>query len=272
MTKDELTKLGVPPELHEDATLKEIKDVPTALKVLVDTKAFVGNSIRIPTKDAGEAALKEFREKLKEKIPTLVDIPSDDAEFAKVEDSLYERLGKPKEVKGYPSLTDLKIQVPEGVKLDEDELRAEALALGLTKRQFAAMAAKVVERTTKAVQANSENRKALRTELGEAFEERLLAAAATAKKLGEPEDVVNGIKTGTVDPATARRWINVAKAMGTEPNDLGADGGGSGKLTPAEAEAQIAELFSNPDYLSGKRPDLVAKMVKLHEIAYPGAA
>lgn len=272
MTKDELTKLGVPVELHEDPTLKDIKDVSAAFKVLVDTKAFMGNSIRIPTKDAGEAAIKEFHDKLRERVPTLVEIPSDDVEFAKVEDSLYEKLGKPKEVKGYPSLTDLKLVLPDGVKLNEDDLRAEALALGLTKRQFAVMAGKVVDRTTKAHEVNGEHRKALRTELGEAFEERLLSAAATARKLGEPEDVVNAIKLGTVDPATARRWINVAKAMGTEPNELGNEGGGSGKMTPGEAQARIGELFGNPDYMSGKRPDLVEKMVKLHEIAYPSEA
>lgn len=275
MTKDELTKLGVPPELHEDATLKEIKDVPTAMKVLVDLKSYQGQSIRIPSKEAGAEALAEFHTRLKEKVPSLIDVPTDEAELGKVEDVVLARFGKPKEAKAYPSLTDAKIEVPEGVKIDEDNLRELAFKLKLTKSGYLELARSTVAEQTKRTQLGSENRKALKTELGEAFEERLLAAASIAKKLGADEATIQAVKTGAADPALTRQYLAAAKLAGTEGEGFGGTtGGGQGKLTPAEAEAKFNEILRNPALFDGSDPthnDVVAKRDYYAKIAWPGA-
>lgn len=275
MTKEELTKLGVPPELHEDATLKEVKDVPTALKMVVDLKAYQGSSIRIPNKDAGEEVRKEFEAKLRERVPNLVEVPTDEEALAKVEPTLFERLGRPKDAKGYPSLKDAKIEVPEGVTVDEEALRTTAGRLGLTKKQYVELARGAVEETTKVTQLRSENRAKLKTELGDAFEERLTAAAATAKKLGADDKLVTAIQRGAVEPEVAKLWINAAKSIGAEGSGLGTGGrgGGEGKMTPAEAEAAIQEMMRNSALFDGSHPDnqrLTRKFEELHKIAYPG--
>lgn len=275
MTSEELAKLGVPPELHGDATLKEIKDVPTAMKVLVDLKAYQGSSIRIPSKEAGAEALAEFHARLKEKVPSLIDVPSDEVELGKVEDVVLGRFGKPKEAKAYPSLADSKIDVPEGVKIDEDGLREMAFKLKLTRSGYLELARSTVAEQTKRAQLSSESRKALKAELGEAFEERLLAAAAIAKKLGADDATVQAVKTGAVDPALARQYIAAAKLAGTEGEGFGGNNGnGGGAITPAEAEAKFNEILRNPALFDGSDPthnDVVAKRDYYAKIAWPGA-
>jgi hypothetical protein len=274
MTSEELTKLGVPPELHGDATLKEIKDVPTAMKVLVDLKSYQGQSIRIPSKEAGAEALAEFHARLKEKVPSLIDVPTDETELGKVEDVVLGRFGKPKDAKGYPSLADAKIELPEGVKIDEDNLRELAIKLKLTKSGYLELARSTVAEQTNRVQLGSEHRKALKTELGEAFEERLLAAASIAKKLGADDATVQAVKNGAADPALTRQYLAAAKLAGEEGGGLGGNsGGGNGKLTPAEAEQKFNEILRNPALFDGADPthaDLVAKRDYYAKIAWPG--
>jgi hypothetical protein len=274
MTKEELAALKVDPSLHDDPTLKEIKDIPTALKVLVDTKAHVGASIRIPGPDAGEADRTAFRERLMKSVPDLVELPADPTKFQAAEGQIFERLGRPKEAKEYPSLKDAKIELPEGVKVDEDQLRSYAHKLGFTKKQYATFAAEAVKERASLVALQSEARAALKKELGDAFDDRLTAAAVAAKKLGASEEMVNALKSGNVPAEQAKLWIGVAKSMGTEGGEFRQqEGGGSGKMTPDEAKTQIEEMYRNPAIHQKDHPDRVRleqKLVKLHEIAYPG--
>src|SRR5574341_618151 len=119
MKREELEALKVAPELLDDATLREVPDVPTALKVLVDIKAHVGASIRVPGPDAPEADRKAFRDKLREKVPELVEVPADPTKLTpELEAPVLERLGRPKEHKGYPSLKDAGVELVEGAGID----------------------------------------------------------------------------------------------------------------------------------------------------------
>lgn len=274
MTKEELTALKIPEELHTNATLLEVKDIPTLAKVLVDTKAMVGSSIRIPGKDAGEADVKAFKEKMRAAVPDLVEVPADPVKFAEVEGMLFEKLGRPKNAKEYPGLKDSKIDVPDEIKVDETELREIGHKLGMTKKQYLTFAKGVVDEKIKGAQLTSEARGALKKELGEAFDDRLTAAAAAAQKLGASEAMVTALRTGNVPAEQARIWINVAKSIGTEGAELGRDGGGGdgkGRMTPAEAKDQIAELYRNPalhDKNHSEQKRLTEKLLKLTEIAY----
>ncbi len=274
MKREDLIALKVAPELLDDATLREVPDVPTALKVLVDTKAHVGASIRVPGPDAPEADRKAFREKLRERVPELVEVPADPAKLTpEAEAPVFERLGRPKEAKGYPSLKDAGVELADGVRVDEELLRSQAHKLGLTRRQYVELARGVVAERAREVASRSEARQALRRELGEAFDDRLSAAAAVAKKFGAPEETVAAIKAGNVPADYARQWIGVAKAVGQEGGELGGQGdGGGGRMTPAEAREQIDELRRNPALRDPRDPrhdDLVAKLHKLTGVAYP---
>lgn len=271
MTPEEMTKFGVPAELHTEPSLAEIKDLAALATSYVHTKKLVGASIRIPGKDAGDAAHKEFREKLKSSVPDLIELPSDPTKFAEVEGSIFERLGKPKDAKEYPALKDSKIEIPDGVKIDEDQLRALGHKLGMTKKQYLAFASNVLEERTKEATLSSEARKALKTELGEAFDDRLLAAAHAAQAAGLPEDFVTRLRTGNVPPEQARGWIAVAKMTGQKGSEFKDGEGGEGKMSKAEALDAIAELRKNPALNERNHPEhkrLVKRLGELGEIAY----
>jgi hypothetical protein len=275
MTKDEMVAFKIPEEFHANPTLLEAKDVPSLAKMLIDTKAHVGASIRIPGADAGDEDKKAFREKLQKAVPDLVEVPADPAKFAEVEGMIFERLGRPKDQKEYPSLKDAKIEVPPEIKIEEADLRARAHALGMTKKQFVKFAGEVVQEKIKASQLTSEARATLKKELGDAFDERLLAAAAAVKKMGGSDAEVDAIRTGNVPPHVARQWIAVAKSIGAEGSEFGREGGGGTRMTPAEAQAQIAELYKNPALTEKNHPEnkrLAEKLVNLHRIAYPETA
>jgi hypothetical protein len=272
MTKEELAAAKVPEALHENPLLKEVKDLATLAQVAVDVKSYQGTSIRIPSENASEADHKEFREKLKAKVPSLVEVPDDPEQFALVEETLFEKLGKPKEAKGYPALKDAKIELPEGVEVNEDELRGYAAKLGMTKKQYATFAKQVVEERAEKARANSKAVQDLKKELGPAFDERLTAAAAAAQKLGYSAEKVEAIRKGLVSVEDAKAWINVAKSLGTEGAELNRDGGGSQRMTPEEARAQIEELYRNPilnDRSNPRHADLMQKLVQLTAIGYP---
>lgn len=267
MTKDELVALKVSDKLYDDPTLKEIKDIPTALQVLVDTKAFVGRSLRVPSENASAEEREAFRKDLQAKVPTLLDLPVDPAELEKVEAHIFERIGRPKDEKGYPTVKEIMKDLPEGVTINDDEVRGIAKKLGLTKKQFAEFAKGVAEERVRVFNSNSEQTKALRAELGQAFEENLAAAAVTAKKLGASDSVVDAIRKGAVPAEQARMYINAAKAMGVEPSGFAAGGsGGPHKLTPDEARLQAAELRRNPVLNNPRDPGHDAAVNKLLEL------
>lgn len=262
MTSEELEKLGIPKDLHETPLLKEVKDLPTLAKVAVDLKAYQGSSIRIPGPEASEDDKKSFNEKLKKANPNLFEMPADQAEAAKVEDTLFERLGKPKDRTGYPALKDLGIET----KMDEEGLRQQAAELGLTKKQYERMAKSTAKIAEERNQKESALAGELRKELGQAFEERLTAAAVLAKKAGLPDEFVQKLKNGAVPVAEAKGWIALAKGMNTEPGELGGQpSGGSSKITPAEAKERIAELYRNPALFDKSHPQHDELVKKLHE-------
>lgn len=270
MDKEQLKALGVPEDLHGEASLAEIKDLPALAKSYVETKRLVGASIRIPGKDASAEDQKAFREKLKAGVPDLVELPADPAKFAEAEGMIFERLGRPKDVKEYPALKDLKIEVGE-LKIDETQLRTYAHKLGMTKKQFAEFAKEAVAEKQTIANLSSESRKALRTKLGDAFDDRLLAAANAAKKFGASDATVTAIRTGNVPDETAEAWMGVAKATGTPGSQFNGEEGGSKKMTPGEAKDALAELRKNPALMDKTHPDqkrLTDKLLALTEIAY----
>ncbi len=239
-------RAALPEDLKAEAMFKDIPDVPTLAKVARDLKAFQGTAIRIPGQDAGPEARKEFLGKLTEKVPELVLVPEDEKARAEVEESIYQRLGKPKDAKEYSleAVKDALKDLPEGLKLNEEELRATAAGLGLTKKQFAALAKAVGTTTAGAMKAAAEADAALRKEWGSAYDERTAQARAAAAKLGVPEAEV-----ARMPPQLLRVFANAAKAVGGETRQVGGQvGGAGGAMTPAEAAAQRAEIRGRKEF------------------------
>ena len=266
-------KDALPAELKDAPSLKDINDVSALAKSFVETKSMLGNSMRIPSAEAGPEARKEFLAKMQEKVPELVLVPSDPEKLVEVEDNLWSKLGRPKEAKDYepPKVDDVEFK-PEEIEV----LRTIASKRGYTKKQFATLVKDVASEKVAAAKALFDRQAAVKKELGFAFAERISSYVAVAEKTGAPTQLIEAIKAGNVDVATVKWLDGLTKALGGEGRAVGdqGPGAGSGKLTPIEARMKIQEILKNPAYLQrGKDPELhevlKARMAQLMPFAYP---
>lgn len=258
---------GLPEDLKTNPAMQDFKDVASLAKAFVETKAYVGAAIRPPGPDAKPEDRLEFIAKLRERAPELLLIPEGDDEASKLaRDVAWERLGRPKEAKGYALPADL--ELPEE---HLEALRKEAAEEGLTKEQFTRRARRFGEALVTAAHARKEATAGLKRELGAAFEERTAEVAALAAKLGFPAAIVSDLKTGSVEPAVFKAFAMVAKGFRGERNVADQGVGGGGRLTPAEALAQRAEIMARSEYFNpkpGQMPvhqALVRKVQELNE-------
>jgi hypothetical protein len=249
-------KSGLPEELKTAPALKDVQDVASLAKAFVETKAFVGSSLRPPGADATPEARTDFIQKLREKVPELLFMPEGDDDVAKLaRETAWTKLGRPKEAKEYTLPADMTIA-------DEhlEVLRKEALEEGLTRGQFQARAKKVADAITAAENSRRDSTAALRRDLGAAFDERTASVAAIAAKLGFSQELVAALKSGVVDQATFKAFSAIAKGFGETRQVADQSGGAGGKLTPGEAKAQRAEIMARPEYF---RPS--AAQMAVHE-------
>jgi hypothetical protein len=234
----------LPEDLRVDPSLKDFKDTASLAKAFRDTKALVGTSIRPPGPEASPEQKKEFVDKIMKADPNLIYMAPDAPKEAV--DALWTKLGRP----GKPE--DYKLEGTE----TPAELRALASQAGLTQAQFAVLAQQAQATSTAQQKALEAGWGALRTEWGMAFNEKVAEVAAVAKKLGVPDEVIAALGQGKWDPQQVKIWANVAKAVGTAPNEIAGQQGGAGSttLTPAEANARISELMQNKAFFDESHP------------------
>ena len=257
----------LPEELRADPALKDFKDAGSLAKSYKEMVAYRGQSIRVPTKDAGDQVRQEFLTTLRERVPELV--PRSD------EASLWAALGRPKEATEYAP--------PEGVALAEEALaalRKEAGEEGLTRSQFAARAKRLASALQERDQAATQAVADLKAEWGAAYDERLAQVRGVLDTLQAPQALRDAAAKGQIDKATANMLFRAAKTLGTQPREVGRQGGtggAAGSLTPAEAQAKVKELMRNPLFNNpGQDPDeyrrLVGEYTRLQPLAYPELA
>ncbi len=261
-------KSGLPDELKTAPALQDIKDVASLAKAFVETKAFVGTSLRPPGPEATPEQKTDFIQKLREKVPELLFMPDGDDEPAKVaRETAWAKLGRPKEAKAYA--------LPSDVTMAEEHLEAlrqEATNDGLTVSQFQARAKRVAAALAEAEVSRKNTTASLRKELGAAFDERTASVAAVAGKLGFSQELVAALKNGTVDTATFKAFSAIAKGFGETRQVADQNGSGGGKLTPAEATAQRAEIMSRKEYFNPSpaqmaiHKSLVLKVQELNDL------
>jgi hypothetical protein len=265
-------KSGLPEELKNAPALKDVQDVSALAKAFVETKAFVGSSIRPPGPDATPEAKTDFIQKLRDKVPELLFMPDGDDEPAKLaRETAWAKLGRPKEAKDYT--LPVEVSVPED---HLEALRKEALDEGLTKSQFQSRARRVAEAIATAETGRQDSTRALKRELGAAFDERTASVAAVAARLGFSQELVAALKSGTVDVATFKAFTAIAKGFGETRQVAGQEGGGTGRKTPAEAAAERAEIMARPEYFRptgmqmGVHETLKRKVQELNELIEAG--
>ena len=231
----------LPPELQQTESLKQFKSVGDLAKSYVETKAAVGNSIRIPGEDAGEDARVDFINKLKDRVPELVLRPDDN------DPASWALFGKPESADKY--------EVPEGVKLpdgSEATLRELMFEANLTKRQAEAMLKGMSKRGEEVTKTQSdaqlESEKALRGEWGAAYDQRI----AMVKKIKEQFGI----------DGDAKKLFGLAERMLSGESEFSSQPETSAAMTPAEAHRQIEEIENNPEYWDKKNPQRQAVLIK----------
>ena len=232
----------LPEEFKEDAAVNKFKEPVELVKAYKEAQSFIGQSIRIPSENAGEADINAFREKLKTKIPSLVD--------AKDEKGLARAFGVPEKAEEYT--------ISEEAKFSEAETKAfreRAQALGLSKKQADVALKAELEARTKAATAVKENLAAVEKEWGAGTKERLDKIATVAERFGFDKEWVQGVRDGKVPLNALNPFYKMMSAIGAEGGELGKNNSStSSKPTPEEAERQLAELSKNPAFLNPKDP------------------
>jgi hypothetical protein len=265
MKPEDMEKLGVPADLRGEQVFLDAPDVGTVFKIARDNMVTARTSIRVPGPEAGEKDKADFYAKLKAAAPKLIEIPE---EPEKREAYFLEHLGLPKEAKEY--------EPPKEHGLPEarlEQIRAEAKAEGLTKKQFERRVQREMAEFQKSEGARKEAFGKLKTDLGPAFEERLTLAAAVAQKNGEAPETVEAIRRGEAPVGTIKSYLGFAKALGSEPGEFGTlkiEPGG--KLTKSEAESRVAEIYKNPNFMKKDSPEykgLQEKLLEYNRIIYP---
>ena len=251
---------NLPDDLKENETLKQTPDVETLAKRFLETKAAVGNGIRIPSEDASEEVWNEFNEKLRTRVPDLVNVKDKDGVFAK--------LGRPESPDGY-ELGETQVELDETF---ESDLKKTAHELGLTNEQFQGIMSKNLD-AVKQVQSKSEEAKkeaesALKERWGDAYGTKRSNAVLAAEKYG----LVDQLDTAPVGLMEA--LSDVGATLG-EPQSPGNTGTRAGALTPGEAKARISEIQGNPKhpYHDRRHPghnQAVEEFHKLHQALVAG--
>ena len=199
-------------------------------------------------------------------------------------DKFWNELGRPDKAEGY-DLGDFK--PPEDLPWDE-EAQGGALAafhgLGLTNKQAQGVLDHYVDyingevdrQNKDAANAAAAAETALRRELGSAYDAKMDLANRVVAQFGGAELVEELKNNGQGrNPAMVKAFMAIGEAFG-EDGPLGEGGGGGFAVTPAEAQAEIKKIESDPE--SGKaltdashpnHAELLKRRSQLYKMAYP---
>lgn len=192
----------------------------------------------------------------------------------------YNELGRPETAEAY-ELGDFK--TPENLPWD-GEAQTEALegfhGLGLNSKQAEGVLGiylgYVEKEVTKAANEAAAAETALRKELGTAYDAKMDLANRVVRHFGG-EDLVTEFKQNGQgrNAQMIKTFIGIGEAFG-EDGPLGDGGGGGFAMSPAEAQAEIQKLESDPengkaltDQSHPKHGEVMKRRGELFKMAYP---
>lgn len=209
-------------------------------------RSFLGSSIRIPGKDAGDEDWKSFHDKLKEKVPTLM--PAPDLEDPASMEAVYDSLGRPAKAEDYtiPEFSDIKDWDDTPAK----ELQGLAHKAGLSNKQYNELVKGMTqsdnELRVNAQAANKEAHEALAKEWGADYKRRMETAVNITKLTDAPKEFQDLLASSDATPETYR-WLHslATKFKGEGANLLHDVNDQKVALTPNEAANKIVEIRNN---------------------------
>lgn len=261
-------------DLAGNPALADFKDINGLAKAFVDTKALVGQSIRIPSSEAGTEDMQTFYTAIQEKVPGMMPKP-DPADEAAMS-ALMISLGKPEAEEGY-TIPDV-----EGIELTDERkgfLKKTALDAGLTAKQFEKWVKDVhtadLQSITARKEATQQEIQGLRNEWGTAFESKYAKAVKIAEATGAPPEVVKALKEQTAGVATIKWFDGLVGALGSEDFQLATLPPGNGGITPEEARNRASEIRTKLNDIDQGHPEyqnMLKKMIDFDKLGKQGQA
>lgn len=224
-------------QYRDQESLKQFDSVADLAKSFVETKAMVGNSIRIPSKDAGEEARQEYWNKLINNDPELMMKP--DFENKDQSREFFRTIGLPEEFSKYEN--------PEGMKLPDDveaEMRELLYSASLTNSQYqkimAAFSDRQAQTTTMQNDMQETGMSDLKGKWGQALDDRIKAAKRTNEEFYPGRDFT--ILTGK----EIESLYTISAAMTGKGAPAAGDAGGipADAMTPQEAIDRADEMMN----------------------------
>jgi hypothetical protein len=244
---------------------------------VANMRKFLGQSIRIPSEDAGTEDWQKFYGKLTAKVPGLMPKPNTDDEAAY--EGIFKALGFPEAPEGYkpPEFEQ------EGLDMAPVEsFRKVAHKHKLTQAQFEGIVKDMTATNLESVEAQKaavkENQKKLYEAWGAKFDTNMRLIQGVVQKTDAPPKLVEAIVDGRVDYETGLWLEKMGRALGGEKVILGNDRDPSNNImTPAEAKERISEIMNNTGHAYWVAHDpghkaAVKRMLELQTLANPGAS
>jgi len=254
---------GLSEEYRGNESLSQIPDLNTLAKSYLDAQQYAGGSIRIPGEDASTDDWTAFNAKLTDKVPTLLNLSSDEDE---ARNAMYARLGRPETKDGY----QIEGADPEFLQWAHDN--------GLSTAQVKSWQESTQSQSTQAdADRDAEMQAAndlLKKEWGHAYDAKLAQAKNAVLAYADAETQQFLIKSGLAnDPGMIRLMAGIGATL-TEEQSAGMGSGSRFTLSPTEALDRIGEVRRNQEhpYNIANHPQHraeVEKMQRLYSQAYP---
>lgn len=192
---------------------------------------------------------------------------------------VYERLGAPKDAKGYEA--DKLLPKEGGDPKFMEWFASTATELGLTKNQFEKIVRGVQDRNSADFKAQQEQgaqllkdqQDALKKEWGAAHDNNIASVREGARRLGHDQAKIDSLERVMGYAETMKFYKQIGTAVGESAFVGGEKRNSNPALEPATAKAKIAELMSDRGFSSkineGDR-DAIGMLTRLHQEAYPG--
>lgn len=263
-------------DLREEASIQDFKDVNSLAKSYVSAQKMLGNSIRIPSSEAGQEDVDKFYERLQE-VPGVIRMPKEGDSDGW--NRFYNKLGRPES----PDAYKVEDQIPEDLPIDPNYINSFkdiAHKAGLNTQQVRELAKWQAEQNKAYLEVQAQvfenSSTQLREKWGSDFSNRVKGARAALDVLSEDfPDAVAQLRNGPEqnNPALVKLLSDYYQSLGEE-NHVGSTSRIQYGMAREEALEQISEIQSNKNHPFHVEADpdhnaAVEKVRRLYKVAYP---
>jgi hypothetical protein len=236
---------ALPDNLQASPSLQKMDSLAAMAASYIELEAYQGSSIRVPGEHASAGDVTAFRQKLMDKVPSLIQKPtSDDVDETNM---FWKSMGKPELATEYDAI--------EGMSdVQSTRMRDAALGANLTQEQYRSMAGSLTgtmaDEAKQAAFDNKTKMDALHEEWGVATPNIIAQIKLVSGQLDMPEGMTGSIDGPNANADALRFMKTIVDKLGMEGGQLQQQLGDNGQMvkTPAQAEAEIAEIMNDPDY------------------------